>query len=355
MHQFRKDAPLVISQSFGVDLKELGWSGSIDTCSFTGFDRFRLVDCEQLCKNNILFIHEMNGIPDGTDYVTISYPWIGVHRKAPTGPQILVWPYGCAISTDILLSLCSWVLKENVKYIWIDLLCNHLDKDADVPFQTECLARIYKSSTFCVVLPGGLQHWHSSISTLEESPWMSRLWSLMEVLAAPKTHVLFQNINDDGGTGQIELESSLIEDWLCDYQDLTTQRSRLLLLDALSWRDLSSQEKMSDEMLYFRNRTVWKCAFVRNATRPEDLLPGMLCVLSDTRNYKLQFDKKVSDPQCNDVDVLAFRDAVSSTGPDMSRKWKSFINRMKLPTMTIPEVVSRSWRALPVRGYSMSV
>ena len=174
----------------------------------------------------------------------------------------------------------------------------------------------------------------------------------MAVLAAPKTHVLVRKVDIDDESGQIELESCPIEEWLCDHHDLTTQRNWLLLLDALSWRDLSSQEKMSDEMLYFRNRTVWKCAFLRKPPwKGLRVIASMPFVLRDTRGYRHPFDKRVSDPQCNDVDVLAFRDAVSSSGPDMSRKWKSLINEMNLPTY-LPNAVNCLWRTLPVRGHS---
>ena len=352
MHQYRKKGQSVTPQSLKADIR---LRDKVPNLTETHFDRFRLIDCGQLCKNRMLSIREMNGIPNDTDYVTVSYP-MWVEPRPIAGPQIFssADQYSAiSLSTNLLFDLCSWVLKENVKYIWIERFCN--DVHGNSASQMECLAKIFKSSTFCVVLPSGLRHWHSSMSTLG-SPWMSDWWALMAVLAAPKTHVLVRKVDIDDESGQIELESCPIEEWLCDHHDLTTQRNWLLLLDALSWRDLSSQEKMSDEMLYFRNRTVWKCAFLRKPPwKGLRVIASMPFVLRDTRGYRHPFDKRVSDPQCNDVDVLAFRDAVSSTGPDMSRKWKSFINRMKLPTMTIPEVVSRSWRALPVRGYSMSV
>lgn len=167
----------------------------------------------------------------------------------------------------------------------------------------------------------------------------------MEVLVAPETQVLYEKV--DVKTGKTKTASTRIEDWLCEYPNVATQRSRLLLLDALSWRDLFSKNKMSEEMLYFRNRTIWRCALLREATLRTDLLPSMLCVLNDTDINKPWFKEKVSDSQCGDVDVLAFRDAVSSTGSDMSGKWKRLINSLNLPTMS--GMVTRLWRALSVR------
>ncbi|KAK7680578.1 hypothetical protein QCA50_016360 [Cerrena zonata] len=325
--QLRRDIPFRVSRAYEISLEDLEDD-----------------DCKLLKEDETLIIYETKEIPDDVDYVTVSYPWVGVQRKNPAKLRFTVGrkkPYGDAINTDLLFSLCSWVLKSDVHYIWIDRLCICQGDDDDIAWQVKHMADIFKSSTFCTVLPNGLQHWFRSTST-KESPWMSRMWTLMEVLVAPKTQVLYQKV--DNKTGKTKITSSLIEDWLCEYPDVATQHSRLLLLDALSWRDLFSKNKMSEEMLYFRNRTIWRCALLREATLPTDLLPSMLCVLSDTNINKPWFKEKVADPQCKDVDVLAFRDAVSSTGSDMSGKWKRLINSMNLPTMS--GMITRLWRAL---------
>jgi hypothetical protein len=156
-------------------------------------------------------------IPGYPGYSAISYVWRGLsidndllasRRVAPKGNfTIKGGEDGDPISISVLEDI-AWAdgtpnkdndegVQESTGLLWLDQLCIMQTSDDDKAWQIEHIYEIYRNS-YCFVLPGGLTR---LVSPTDTNNWMSRGWTLQEVLAPDPSYISFlcmtnREIND---------------------------------------------------------------------------------------------------------------------------------------------------------------
>ncbi|KAK7464824.1 hypothetical protein VKT23_006031 [Stygiomarasmius scandens] len=269
--------------------------------------RYRLVDCEQLVKNNTLNIIEFTNFPH-VPYATISYVWKG--NDVPLGYNAKEFSVVGAeeadpIGVEVLRDACVAALAKHARYLWIDRLCIMQTNKDDKRWQIREMYNIYHSCIVCIVLPGGLR-WLVPID--EETNWIHRGWTLQEALAPPSIFVLFAwkfgqcNVR----TGD-QFWDNTIEEVIPNKSAMT---SLTLLLDACTsgfisfkYRDqpvivntrlfgtfaspnmtVLSVLMSKDSPVYTKQYAVWKSALMRTSSRPVDMvfsIMGLFGVILD--------------------------------------------------------------------------
>ncbi|CAL1706430.1 unnamed protein product [Somion occarium] len=297
---------------------------------------FRLMDCRRFAKERTLTIYETYCIPT-VPYMTISYPWVGIvcnEQVLHEGKTFKVYTAetginGDPISTSILNRICFLAMVDDINFLWIDRLCIRQGDPVDKKWQMERMCNVFRQCHVCLVIPGGLQR---LANVYEETPWITRAWTLPEVLAAPTAQIMTTfaptSLNEFlwGST-----------DPLYGMRLFGRQRHRSFLVDALSLRSRSSTDKQK----YYRNLTIWKCALIRAASNIEDLLPSVIGLFETSEeglqleSLITQFKKEVCDPYSRDLRVIAFRDAVFLSGINISAQWQELIR--SIPALALPE------------------
>ncbi|PCH39078.1 hypothetical protein WOLCODRAFT_146854 [Wolfiporia cocos MD-104 SS10] len=177
-----------------------GTENDIDLSSVATPEHFRLVNCGLLRENNpVLQIREFNTFPPlKILYTAISYIW----RGNPLDPEgagqgagtIVVEGArdGDPIGIDVLRHAClaapQNLFDSSMTYIWLDRLCIMQTNSNDKRWQIQNMFDIYRSSSLCLVLPGGLGR---LVRLDEETEWILRAWTLQEAIVPPVKEVLF--------------------------------------------------------------------------------------------------------------------------------------------------------------------
>lgn len=154
--------------------------------------RFRFIDGDALAHKSTIHVLEFEHLPLAP-YAVISYVWRGLPPlpdEKSTLPKINVKGAEGAdpISVEVLKIVSLAAERQGCKLIWLDALCILQDDDDDKAWQIQRMYDIYRSSTECIVAPGGLQR---LVSLTEETTWASRAWTLQEAIAPPSVHCLF--------------------------------------------------------------------------------------------------------------------------------------------------------------------
>uniref|UniRef100_A0A0W0GDE9 Heterokaryon incompatibility domain-containing protein n=1 Tax=Moniliophthora roreri TaxID=221103 RepID=A0A0W0GDE9_MONRR len=176
-----------------------GTENVIDLRSVAAPEQFRLVDCELLSResNPILQIHEFNVFPPPkSHYSAISYVWHGnpldPSKTSQRAGTIVVEGARDSdpIDVDILRHACIASSKDrpSIKYIWLDRLCIMQTDEDDKAWQIRKMFDIYRLSSLCLVLPGGLRR---LVGLEEETEWILRAWTLQEAIVPAVQELLF--------------------------------------------------------------------------------------------------------------------------------------------------------------------
>ncbi|KAK7056638.1 hypothetical protein VNI00_002355 [Paramarasmius palmivorus] len=153
-------------------------------------ERYRLVDCLELCKGTTLCIQEFIHFPL-VPYAAVSYVWRG--NSVSEGYNAAEFSVTGAeeadpIGVDVLHDACTAALALGASHLWIDRLCIMQTSKLDKNWQIREMYHMYKSCKACIVLPGGLRR---LVSLGEETGWIHRGWTLQEALAPHAVRVLF--------------------------------------------------------------------------------------------------------------------------------------------------------------------
>jgi Heterokaryon incompatibility protein (HET) len=167
--------------------------------------RFRLIDCEAYINRKTLTIREwsptseLNSIIEdgspvvgGLRYATISYVW---NSRMPSSPSesfdvVVDRPRDdTCISIDALRVVCEASLQVNLRYIWLDRVCIIQNNAEDKDFQLAIMGGIYRHSTSCFVLPGGLG---KLAGLYDATTWIYRSWTLPEALLPTNIWCIFK-------------------------------------------------------------------------------------------------------------------------------------------------------------------
>ncbi|KAF8957398.1 heterokaryon incompatibility protein-domain-containing protein [Flammula alnicola] len=180
----------------------------------------RLFDCENEClKDAETYLSETNGV--APEYLVVSQVW-GDAKHLMSLPSV-EWPVPITNKAkwDAILSYCK---RENVKWLWMDILCINQDKsvEADQEKKTEIpkMGQYYRGAVACLVVPqdyinfstkysqlmdlystiietdapvgeNAFRIWENiaSVDTIMSDQWFWRMWTFQELLL-PKRHVL---------------------------------------------------------------------------------------------------------------------------------------------------------------------
>ncbi|KAK7680860.1 hypothetical protein QCA50_016170 [Cerrena zonata] len=235
------EVPFPVHRAYQISVVELE-DALFDTSPVSTPNMFRLLDCVRFTKERSLLIYETPDIPM-VPYMTVSYPWIGVacnERVPPEGKTFELHTTasgarGDPISISILKRIFFLARVENTRFLWIDRLCIQQGDPDDREWQIQRMYTIFKRSQLCIVVPGGLQR---LANVYEETPWISRAWTLLEVMAAPKADIVTK-------MAPTSLDEFLLSstDPLYGMRLFGRQRHRPLLVDAFSLRDVQATDK----------------------------------------------------------------------------------------------------------------
>ncbi|KAH0496122.1 hypothetical protein TgHK011_003501 [Trichoderma gracile] len=280
--------------------------------------RFRFIDGDALAHKSVIHVLEFEHLPSAP-YAVISYVWRGLPplpNEKSTLPKINVKGAEGAdpISVEVLKIVSLAAEEQGCKLIWLDALCILQDNDDDKAWQIQRMYDIYRSSSECIVAPGGLQR---LVSLTEETTWTSRAWTLQEAIAPPSVHCLFAW---DRGDCQFQSNFPMlvkqVEDTkaavaslktalemamkgsgvsLLDLQgkkmDLPSEEFRILLFgdarrDRPRIRELIDAMDMKGKAGMFT--AIWRSSFMRAAKYPVDAvfsIMGIMGVTLDTSKF----------------------------------------------------------------------
>lgn len=334
---------------------------------------YRLLDCKQYCDKKMMVVYEFNKISN-LCYATLSYPWVGVpcHHVAANGYTFWVKQddgrQGDPISTETLRLACKLALKKGAEYLWIDRLCVVQADATDKSYQIHHMGDIYKDSSLCIVLPGGLQR---LVGLHEETPWISRVWTLQEAVLPPEVLVLYSQ-KDRASSAMLKAFSSdrkrleLFEDGEIYYiplhyltEDSRNMNIRVLgnpeygfahiLHKAIDSRQHSRKHQESYTQKFQRYLATWKSAMTRSSDRPQDLLLSTMCIFDISLEEGVQrsqdcvfaaFVKELRKEGIKDVRIVAFKEAVHKSHLSVSVQWKHLINALNQCVPLLPGGVS---------------
>ncbi|PTB63663.1 hypothetical protein BBK36DRAFT_1143378 [Trichoderma citrinoviride] len=312
-----------MADSQGKTILHINFADIVDQpLSLTGATkhRFRFIDGDALAHNSIIHVLEFETLPT-SPYAVISYVWRGLPplpNETSTLPKINVKGAEGAdpISVEVLKIVSLAAERQGCKLIWLDALCILQDDDDDKAWQIQRMYDIYRSSTDCIVAPGGLQR---LVSLTEETTWASRAWTLQEAIAPPSVHCLFawdrgscyfqsnfplpvvQLENTKAAVAPLKsaLEMSMkgsvgLYDMKGKQMDLPSEDYRIMLFGD-SRRDRPRIRELIDAM-DMKGKTgmftaIWRSSFMRAAKYPVDTvfsIMGIMGVTLDTSKFGLE-------------------------------------------------------------------
>ncbi|KAI1808937.1 hypothetical protein F4811DRAFT_6669 [Daldinia bambusicola] len=155
----------------------------------------RLIDCSHFVQHKRLIIYEFDGSISDVPYAAISYIWRGNEFDPATAESdqgafaVRGAEDGDQVGIDVIHHACSTAIQEGAQYLWLDRLCIIQTSRADKNWQIVQMYGIYLHCKVCLVLPGGIRQ----LVTLEdETMWITRAWTLQEVMAPRRVLVLFK-------------------------------------------------------------------------------------------------------------------------------------------------------------------
>ncbi|KAL6864589.1 hypothetical protein J3F83DRAFT_742346 [Trichoderma novae-zelandiae] len=310
-----------MADSQGKTILHISFADIIDQpLSLTGATkhRFRFLDGDALANKSAIHVLEFEQLPSAP-YAVISYVWRGLPPlpdEKSTLPKINVKGAEGAdpISVEVLKIVSLAAERQGCRLIWLDALCILQDNDDDKAWQIQRMYDIYRSSTGCIVAPGGLQR---LASLTEETSWASRAWTLQEAIAPPSVHCLFawdrgdccfqsnfplpvkQLENERAAVAPLKaaLETALkgrgvrLYDMQGEKMELPSEDYRILLFgdsgrDRPRIRELVDAMDMKDKTGMFT--AIWRSSFMRAAKYPVDTvfsIMGIMGVTLDTRKF----------------------------------------------------------------------
>ncbi|TFA98404.1 hypothetical protein CCMA1212_009826 [Trichoderma ghanense] len=280
--------------------------------------KFRFIDGDALAHKSSIHVLEFEHLPSAP-YAVISYVWRGLPplpNDKPTLPKITVKGAEGAdpISVEVLKIVSLAAERQGCKLVWLDALCILQDNDDDKAWQIQRMYDIYRSSTDCIVAPGGLQR---LVSLTEETTWASRAWTLQEAIAPPSVHCLFAWDRGDccfqsnfplpvkqlegARAGVAPLKTALetamkgrgvsLYDMQGEKMDLPSEDYRILLFGDAG-RDRPRIRELIDAMDMKGKKgmytAIWRSSFMRAAKYPVDAvfsIMGIMGVTLDTSKF----------------------------------------------------------------------
>ncbi|KAL7905432.1 hypothetical protein GGI35DRAFT_138015 [Trichoderma velutinum] len=307
-------------------------------------ERYRLIDCSKIIHDRTLRIVEFTDFPR-VSYAALSYVWRG---KFPIGgPKLDILEFSVLgaedadpLGLDVLVDACTAALACGASFIWLDRLCIMQTSKKDKMWQIREMYRIYSFAIVSIVIPGGLR---ALVPLTEETQWINRAWTLQEVVAPPSAAVLFAWKLTDGeirmkaggeqGSSPVEIVTlgrsamvsldaalsmclagsfTFIPSNANEASSSLQMKSRLFgepqdnhQIDHIPTKIMSGIDSMihlphvsalifainphldTDEMREF---CIWQCAFVRNSSRPIDMVfsvMGLLGVMLDPAAFEV--------------------------------------------------------------------
>ncbi|KAK7680861.1 hypothetical protein QCA50_016171 [Cerrena zonata] len=228
----------------------------------------------------------------------------------------------------------------------------------DKAWQINRMCGVYRLSQLCIVFPGGLQR---LVGLDEETPWITRMWTLQEAVTPAKCVVLYSAAADhtsqaprDSDATFLQVPSHgkpLISVTSVYYSPLTDLLPRtmskktgeirlfghvsngytLLLRDAL---DCQGQDATTYEQRYQRYLAMWRSAVSRSSDRPQDLLLSTMGLFDislgvgqqrSSESIMTAFVNEFRKQGILDVRVIAFRDAVRRAEAFITAQWRTLI------------------------------
>ncbi|EEB91168.1 hypothetical protein MPER_10515, partial [Moniliophthora perniciosa FA553] len=289
--------------------------------------RFRVVDCSSFIECNELRVLEFQDVPwklgpnPPLSYATISYVWRGNPRppgedassELPANFNVTGAEDGDPIGLDALHHACIVSMRYGISYIWLDRLCILQTSKVDKSWQIQRMAEIYRQTTLCIVLPGGITR---LVSLDEPTTWIHRAWTLQESILPSQSLVLFAW----GYAETAKVYSKSSSEWDCQIVPVVGGISATIPLTSLLHhhhsRNASIIHKgdqqqfspkifgsgnegrmpahalasaMQQDILDGHEQAIWRCALMRTSSRPVDMvfsIMGMFGVTLDPRSFK---------------------------------------------------------------------
>lgn len=257
--------------------------------------------------------------PAEAGYTAVSYVWRGLpldDRDLPATRRALMKgnftvkggedadPISIAVLEDIVWADSSLQGDEGgdlpdvpTKLLWLDQLCIMQTSDDDKAWQISQMYEIYKHS-YCLVLPGGLTR---LVSPEDSNNWMSRAWTLQEVVAPERGFVAMLCMADQQVYDTLSRE----------YADMTVKQSDdnmfityVSLLDLTSLKDFQKSFGFTEAGVQELSRgtrkwswvskatesDIWRSNWSRTSSRPVDMVFSIMQCFGVTLPVK-QFDK----------------------------------------------------------------
>lgn len=152
-----------------------------NTVSLEGFatpQNLRLLRCRAYLDERVLRVVEWRSldIMKTVPYAAISYVWRGNHQS-PISDSFAVEGATDSdrIDLEVLRVTCATAAQKGTDYIWMDKLCIMQTSIEDKNWQIQRMAKIYKHSTTCLVLLGGMG---GLVGEGETTSWIYRSWTL---------------------------------------------------------------------------------------------------------------------------------------------------------------------------------
>ncbi|KAI1466119.1 uncharacterized protein F4812DRAFT_97731 [Daldinia caldariorum] len=156
---------------------------------------YRLIDCSYFIQHQQLVIYEFDGSISDVPYAAISYIWHGNEFDPATAESdkgaftVRGAKDGDQVGIDVIHHACSVAIQEGAQYLWLDRLCIIQTSRADKDWQIVQMYGIYLHCKACLVLPGGIRQ---LVAVEDETMWITRAWTLQEVMAPKRILVLFK-------------------------------------------------------------------------------------------------------------------------------------------------------------------
>jgi hypothetical protein len=286
-------------------------------------NRYRLVDCGLYAHHGILSIREFTSLAQ-IQYAAISYIWKAYAvTSIPDGHEVksasalkfaaLGAEDGDPINSLVLNDTCKVALEEGTDMLWLDCLCIIQTDPEDKSWQIKHMYDIYRNSTVCIVLPGGLS---KLLSIENESRWITRAWTLQEVIAPPKTVVVFSWLygsgNWEGYEGAAEGHLTEVTCGISASMPLQELLNACQYPQALTWTPNDGTESRDDispcilgqygsssvgALMWAlnakdpeeRSMALWQSSLMRTSSRPVDMIfsiMGAFNVILEPRLFK---------------------------------------------------------------------
>ncbi|KAF9457283.1 heterokaryon incompatibility protein-domain-containing protein, partial [Collybia nuda] len=153
---------------------------------------FRLIDCKAFCEENIIRVVEWNSLDviHTIPYIATSYVWKG-NKKSQFSDSFAIEGAtdGDRFNIEVFRLLCVTTLDHDAQYLWLDKFCIMQTNREDKNWQIQNMANIYKNSSWCAVLLGGLG---GLVGLDETTTWINRSWTLQEALLPRRVYCIFK-------------------------------------------------------------------------------------------------------------------------------------------------------------------